>query len=186
VKLIVGLGNPGKAYSLTRHNIGFRCINYLSRQHNISLTRRQCQAQVGTGEIAGTPVVLAKPLTFMNSSGEAVSSLMQRFHIPVNDLVVVYDDLDLPAGKIRLRLGGSAAGHKGVESIISWLQSQDFARVRIGIGHPPAGKQDVISFLLSNLTSEEKAIIEAAIHKAAQAIYCLIAEGLTIAMNKYN
>jgi len=193
LKLIVGLGNPGKAYAHNRHNIGFRCINHLARLHSISMKQHHCRCQVGTGEIAGVEVLLAKPKTFVNLSGEAVGRLMRKYKIPVNDLIVIYDDLDLPLGKLRLRPGGSAGGHKGIKSIISALGSKDFCRIKVGIGRPtdedgnPLSDEDVIvGYVLSDFTPQEEAIIKPAIAKAAEAIQCIITEGITSAMNKFN
>lgn len=184
MKLVVGLGNPGKEYADTRHNVGFRCIDHLARQHRISLTQRQCRSQLGRGELAGIPVVLAKPRTFMNPSGEAVRLLVQKFLVPVADLVVIHDDLDLPPGVIRLRQGGSSGGHKGVESIISCLGSRDFLRLRVGIGRPQG--QDAITYVLSLPAPEEKKVIEETFVRVAAALSCLLTQGIETAMNQFN
>jgi PTH1 family peptidyl-tRNA hydrolase len=193
LKLIVGLGNPGKAYAHNRHNIGFRCINHLARLHSISMKQHQCRCQVGTGEIAGVEVLLAKPKTFVNLSGEAVGRLMRKYKIQVNDLIVICDDLDLPLGKLRLRPGGSAGGHKGINSIISALGSDDFCRIKVGIGRPTkeygtaiTDEDVIVGYVLSDFTPQEEAIIKPAIAKAAEAIQCIITEGITSAMNKFN
>ncbi len=138
MKLIVGLGNPGKEYSTNRHNIGFLCINHFARIHRITLDKKQGKARVGTGTVAGNDVVLAKPQTYMNASGVSVSQLMQKYKIALEDLIVVHDDLDLPLGKIRIRQGSSAAGHNGIKSIIASLGTQDFIRIRVGISRPQA------------------------------------------------
>lgn len=184
--MIVGLGNPGKDYADTRHNVGFRCINYLAKLHRIPLTQRQCRSLIGSGEIAGVPVVLAKPRTFMNSSGEAVKVLVQRFSVPIAGLVIIYDDLDLPVGKIRTREAGSSGGHKGIESIVSCLGSQDFSRIRVGIGRPEEKGQEAISYVLSPFSPAEKARVEEAIHQAAEAVRCILSEGVASAMNRFN
>ena len=186
MKLIVGLGNPGKAYADTRHNVGFRCINRLAKLYNIPLNQRQCRSRLGIGEIAGAQIILAKPQTFMNLSGKAVSLLVQKFQVPFEDLIVISDDLDLPLGKIRIRQGGSSGGHKGLESIIKSLGSQDFARIRIGIGHPEGEMPDTVAYVLSSFTPEEKGIIEEAIARVGEAIYCLLTEGVSTAMNRFN
>ena len=193
MKLIVGLGNPGKAYAHNRHNIGFRCINHLARLHSISMKQHQCRCQVGTGEIAGVEVLLAKPKTFVNLSGEAVGRLMRKYKIPVNDLIVICDDLDLPLGKLRLRPGGSAGGHKGIKSIISALGSDDFCRIKVGIGRPTkeygtaiTDEDVIVGYVLSDFTPQEEAIIKPAIAKVAEAIKSIITEGITSAMNKFN
>jgi PTH1 family peptidyl-tRNA hydrolase len=194
MKLIVGLGNPGKAYAHNRHNIGFRCINHLARLHSIPMKGHQCQSQIGIGKIAGVKVLLAKPKTFVNLSGEAVARLMRKYNnMAVDDLIVIYDDLDLPLGKLRLRPGGSAGGHKGINSIISTLESEDFPRIKVGIGRPT--KEDgtaitdedaIVSYVLSDFTPQEEAIIKPTIAQLAEAIHCILAEGITPAMNKFN
>ena len=193
MKLVVGLGNPGKAYAHNRHNIGFRCINHLGRLHSIPVKQRQCQSQIGIGKIAGVELLLVKPKTFVNRSGEAVSRLMHRHNIPVSDLLVICDDLDLPPGKLRLRQGGSSGGHKGIESIISALGSQDFHRIRIGIGRPATGsgmpvndEDSIISYVLGGFTPQEEKTIKPAIASVAEAVECILTEGITAAMNQFN
>jgi len=193
LKLIVGLGNPGKAYAHNRHNIGFRCINHLARLHSISIKGHQCQSQVGTGKIAGVEVLLAKPKTFVNLSGEAVGRLMRKYSIPVNNLIVIYDDLDLPLGKLRLRPSGSAGGHKGINSIISALGSEDFPRIKVGIGRPTTedgaaitDEDVIVGHVLNDFTPQEDAAIQPAIATAAEAIHCILTEGIVAAMNKFN
>lgn len=192
MKLIIGLGNPGKGYAHNRHNVGFRCVNQLARLHSINLKQHQCQSQVGLGKIAGTKVVLAKPKTFVNLSGEAVRSLLRKYNIAISDLLVIHDDLDLPLGRIRLRQGGSSGGHKGIKSIISAVGSQDFCRIKIGIGRSPRdqdSKHDVeivVNHVLSDFSSEEEQLIKLAITSAAEATEHIIAEGIVSAMNKFN
>jgi PTH1 family peptidyl-tRNA hydrolase len=193
MKLIIGLGNPGKTYAHNRHNIGFRCINHLAKLHSIPVKKHQCQSQIGTGKIAGIEVLLAKPKTFVNLSGEAVGRLMCKYKIPVNDLIVIYDDLDLPLGKLRLRPDGSAGGHKGIKSIISALGSKDFPRIKVGIGRPtnedgtPVTDEDaIVNYVLSDFTHPEEKAIKPAIARAAEAIHSIITEGITSAMNKFN
>jgi PTH1 family peptidyl-tRNA hydrolase len=193
LKLIVGLGNPGKTYAHNRHNIGFRCLNHLARLHSIQVKKHQCQSQTGSGRIAGVEVLLAKPKTFVNLSGEAVGPLMRRYKIKATDLIVIYDDLDLPLGKIRLRPGGSAGGHKGVKSIISALGSKDFCRIKVGIGHPTTDDgtaitdEDVIvGYVLSDFIPHEEAVIKPAIATVAEAIDCILTKGIVAAMNRFN
>lgn len=193
MNLIVGLGNPGKTYAHNRHNTGFRCVNHLARLHSIQVKKHQCQSQVGTGRIAGVEVLLAKPKTFVNLSGEAVGRLMQKYKITVSDLIVICDDLDLPLGKLRLRQGGSAGGHKGINSIISALGSKDFCRIKVGIGRPtdedgnPLSDEDVIvNYVLSNFTPQEDKVITPAIAQVAEAVHCILTEGIVAAMNKFN
>ncbi|MCJ7655503.1 MAG: aminoacyl-tRNA hydrolase [Dehalococcoidia bacterium] len=193
MNLIIGLGNPGNTYAHNRHNIGFRCINYLARLHSISMKQHQCRCQVGTGEIASVEVLLAKPKTFVNLSGEAIGRLMRKYKIPVNNLIVINDDLDLPLGKLRLRPGGSAGGHKGINSIISALGSEDFPRIKVGIGRPTKADGTVITdedvivgYVLSDFTPQEEAVIKPVIARAAEAIKSILTDGITTAMNKFN
>jgi PTH1 family peptidyl-tRNA hydrolase len=187
MKLIIGLGNPGRNYARNRHNIGFICINHLARSQGIKFDQKQSRARTGTGKIAGNEVVLAKPQTHMNSSGEAVSRLVKRFNINLDDLIVIHDDLDLPLGKIRLSSGSSSGGHKGINSIIKELGSRDFIRLRIGIGRPAGASEDeIIAYVLSDFSPEQRKAIAPAIPRASEAILCLLTEGLTPAMNKFN
>ena len=192
MKLIVGLGNPGRFYVNNRHNVGFRCLDHFARKQGISLNYRKARSRLGMGEVRGTKVVLAKPRTFMNLSGEAVAALMHRHRLPIEDLLVIYDDLDLPLGEIRIRERGSSGGHKGVNSIITHLGSQDFPRLRVGIAHREdetgalPKRVDTVEYVLSDFTAEEKAVIREVYPKVAGAIYCLITEGIKAAMNKHN
>ncbi|MBA7666979.1 Peptidyl-tRNA hydrolase [subsurface metagenome] len=193
MKLIVGLGNPGFLYSRNRHNVGFMCVRHLARTLGIRFDKKQGQARTGIGNIARKRVVLARPQTYMNASGESVCALVRKLNITPSDLIVIHDDLDLPPGKIRLRLGGGSGGHKGIESIIARLGSRDFYRVRVGVGRPdtvedPATDKEepVIAYVLSDFTREEKRIIDKIMPDVSQAIVCLLAEGLDAAMNKFN
>ncbi len=189
MKLIIGLGNPGRSYANNRHNIGFICLNYFARSHDIKFDRKQGQARTGRGKVAGNDVVLAKPQTYVNQSGESVSRLVKRFNISLDDLIVIHDDLDLPLGKIRISHGSSSGGHKGINSIINYLGSQDFTRIRIGIGRPDeaeVSEDDIIAYVLSDFTPEQRKAIAPIIPKVTEAILCLLTEGLTPAMNKYN
>jgi len=188
-KLIVGLGNPGRSYTHNRHNIGFICLNHFARTQGIKFDQKQGLARIGRGEVAGNKVMLARPQTYMNLSGQSVSRLIQKFNINPNDLLVIHDDLDLALAKIRIRQGGGSAGHKGIESIISYLKSQDFTRIRVGIGRPTKpilSEADIIDYVLSDFTAEEKQAIAQAIPVVSEAILCLLTEGLIAAMNKYN
>jgi PTH1 family peptidyl-tRNA hydrolase len=186
MKLIIGLGNPGKEYAGTRHNVGFRCINRLAKKHGISLKQRGSQAQFGIGEIEGNKVVLAKPRTFMNLSGNSLKLLIARFKVMSSDILIIHDELDLPLGKIRLYTGGGSGGHKGVESIIDELEGRDFIRIRLGIGRPPEDDPDAVDYVLSDFSPDEDVIIEDTIVKVTEAIQCLLREGMTAAMNKFN
>jgi len=191
MKLIVGLGNPGYLYARHRHNIGFMCVGHLGKLYKIGFDRKQASARTGMGAIARNNVILARPQTYMNASGESVSALMKKLNVTPADLTVIHDDLDLPVGKIRLRLGGGSGGHKGIESIIQRLGTRDFNRVRVGIGRPQADSESVkeeavISYVLSDFTPEEKEIIDKAIPQACEAVVALLNEGITEAMNKFN
>lgn len=191
MKLIVGLGNPGKVYVRNRHNVGYRCLDYFARLHSIKFERQWCQAKIGTGKVAGCDLLLAKPRTFVNLSGKSVGSLVQKHDISLSDLLVIYDDLDLPLGKIRLRPGGSSGGHKGMKSIISALGSQDFPRIRVGIGRPEVMDQSddedvVVNYVLGDFTPEEEKILKLTIINVAEAIDYFLTRGIEVAMSKFN
>ena len=191
MKLIIGLGNPGRSYSKNRHNIGFICLNHFARQQGIHFDKKQAKARTGTGNIDGIKAVLAKPQTYMNMSGQSASRLVNKFKVALGDLIVIHDDLDLPLGKLRIRQGGSSGGHKGVESIISELGSQDFIRIRVGIDRPnekvtEISEADIIEYVLNDFTTDEKQIINQIKAILSEAILCLLTEGLEAAMNKYN
>jgi PTH1 family peptidyl-tRNA hydrolase len=192
MKLIIGLGNPGRGYARNRHNIGFMCLGDFARKQGIRFDRKRGKARTGIGEVAGEGVILAKPQTFMNLSGESVSRLVSGFDIALDDLLVVHDDLDLSLGKIRLRRGGSSGGHKGVDSIISSLGSQDFPRLRVGIGRPASSEnhsesgEGIISYVLSDFTPVEKQIVTQVIPRVSEAMLYLLTDGLLPAMNRYN
>ncbi len=193
MKLIVGLGNPGYSYARSRHNIGFLCVRHLAREQNIRFDKKQGHARTGIGNIGRSRVVLARPQTYMNASGESVNALLRKLNLIPTDLIVIHDDLDMPTGKIRLRLGGGSGGHKGIDSIIARIGNSDFYRVRVGVGRPEitedseAVKEEaVIAYVLSDFTSEEKKVIEKTIPEVSHAVVCLLTEGLTAAMNKFN
>jgi PTH1 family peptidyl-tRNA hydrolase len=191
MKLIVGLGNPGKTYAHNRHNVGFRCLDYFARLHSVRFDRRQCQARVGIGKLRGEKLLLAKPGTFVNLSGKSVAGLVHKHDITLSDLLVIYDDLDLPLGKIRLRQSGSSGGHKGMNSIISALGSEDFPRIRVGIGRPQADAQSmsedaIVNYVLSDFSPQEEAIIKFIIATVAEAIDCFLTQGIEAAMSKFN
>ncbi|MFH1560937.1 MAG: aminoacyl-tRNA hydrolase [Chloroflexota bacterium] len=185
MKLVVGLGNPGRVYARSRHNVGFRCIDGISHDAGISMSDRRRLAVIGQGKLGQEDVVLAKPRTFMNNSGEALPYLISRFHTPLQDLIVIHDDMDLPLGKIRIRPSGSAGGHRGVESILDALRSPDFTRIRIGIGRPPPGMGEV-EFVLGTFTAEEAPLIGEAVVVVRNAVADVIGHDLEWAMNRYN
>lgn len=189
--LIVGLGNPGRVYSHNRHNVGYWCVNRLARLHGTSLRARRLAA-IGEGSIRGTPVLLAKPRTMVNRSGQAVAALLRNFKIDRRNMVVVCDDLDLPVGKLRLKAGGGHGGQKGLRSVIGAIGSGDFARVRIGIGRPvvdgqPSWEPDAVAaYVLSDPTPQELDALRAAVTQAAEAVETALHEGVEAAMNRYN
>lgn len=193
VKLIVGLGNPGQVYTHNRHNIGFICLKYLARTQGIKLDKKQGKARIGRGEIAGAEAVLARPQTYMNLSGESVVLLVRKFDIKLEDLLVIHDDLDLPLGKIRISRGSGSGGHNGVSSIIYSLGSQDFSRLRVGIGRPvpvgghsQIGEDDIVCYVLNDFTEEEKGVIMPVIPVVSEVALCFLSEGISRTMNRYN
>jgi len=182
--LIVGLGNPGRKYARNRHNVGFMIIDRLAQQHNLNFARQKGKAKIAQGNIGGRRVTLAKPLTYMNLSGESVSKLARFFKIPPERLLVIRDDLDLPLAHLRLRPGGGSGGHKGMKSIIEQLGTQSFPRLRIGIGRPLHG--DPVDFVLQDFSAEEWIDIDRSIDRAVEAIEHWLAHGIDAAMNLFN
>lgn len=185
MKLIVGLGNPGRRYRGTRHNVGWEVIARLAGRAAIRVNEDEGFAEVGRGTIGGRRVLLARPFTYMNVSGEAVRDLRRRHRLRPEDILVVVDDIDLPLGRLRLRAGGSAGGHNGLRSVIEALGTTEFPRLRVGIGRPPEGT-DPAEFVLTRFTSEEAPVAQASIERAADAVELAITEGLTAAMNRFN
>ncbi len=191
-RLIVGLGNPGTKYAGNRHNIGFMCVDRFVRDNSLTFARNNSQAKIVEGRIAGHDIVLAKPQTFMNNSGESVGRLVRKFKVKIDNLIVIHDDLDLPLGRIRIRLGGSSGGHKGINSIVEHTGNQDFIRVRVGIGRPnvletgKTNEDEVITYVLGDFTTEEKLMIGEVIPCVSEALQSLLDAGLTETMNKYN
>jgi PTH1 family peptidyl-tRNA hydrolase len=186
MKLIVGLGNPGDYYKGSRHNVGFMAVSQLSKKIGASFSKKECNARTAHGTINGTDVVLARPQTYMNNSGESVNALMRKFKVSKEDLIVIHDDMDLPVAKLRIRSGGSAGGHNGIKSIIAKTATQDFTRIKLGIGHPSHQKDEVIDYVLENFTKEEKQELNTSIDKACEAVIDIIENGVEYAMNKYN
>ncbi|MBI3473564.1 MAG: aminoacyl-tRNA hydrolase [Candidatus Solibacter usitatus] len=183
--LVVGLGNPGEEYAATPHNAGFRVIDRLAGAHGIRVSRKDSQALAGVGQIAGRPVMLAKPQTFMNLSGAAVARLMEKHRIAVGDLIVIWDELNLPWGGLRVLAKGSAGGHNGAQSVIRSVGTQEFCRVRLGVnpGHPV---RDGAEYLLAPMRRPQQQELEAAEERAAEAVASIIAEGVEKSMTKYN
>lgn len=183
--LVVGLGNPGAEYARTRHNAGFMVVDRLAADLGVEVGRVWLRSLVGLGYLDGKRVILAKPLTYMNRSGEAVGLLLRWYGLTPQDLLVISDDLDLPVGQLRLRRSGSSGGHRGLQSIIEHLGGGGFARLRVGIGRPPEGVA-VVDWVLSEFTPEEQPEVERALAAASQAVRLALTEGLEAAMNRYN
>ena len=184
--LIVGLGNPGEEYTKTRHNIGFQCVNELARRHGLDFDKKIANSRVAEGQIAGQRVALAKPFTYMNVIGQALVGLSQWYKIaPPQELLVIYDELDLPFGTLRLRERGSAGTHNGMKSAVGQLGSQLFPRLRIGIGQGPPGR-DAASYVLGRFTRGEQDQVPEIIARAADAVEVVLREGLIAAMNQFN
>jgi PTH1 family peptidyl-tRNA hydrolase len=183
--LIVGLGNPGREYAGNRHNVGFDCVDLLAEKHGIALSRSQHKARLGTGQVAGRRAILAEPQTYVNSSGEAVGAVARYYKVAPEDVLVIYDDLDLPQGTIRLRPGGSSGGHNGIKSIIEHLGTQAFPRVRIGIGRPP-GRMEPKDYVLQDFSAAEREGMAEVYDRVVDAVETFIREGIREAMNRYN
>lgn len=169
MKWFVGLGNPGSQYEKTRHNIGFMALDEFARRHNIAIRQSKCKALVGEGIVQGEKIALIKPMTYMNLSGEAVRAFMDYYKVDLADLIVVYDDLDTPIGKNRLRYQGSAGGHNGIKSIIQHIGTQTFNRIRMGISRPEPGYA-IVDYVLSNFAKQEKPLLEHSIEEACDAL----------------
>jgi PTH1 family peptidyl-tRNA hydrolase len=183
--LVAGLGNPGEEYALTPHNLGFLTVDRLAERNGIRITRRDSKALTGLGETGGRQVMLAKPQTFMNLSGTSLAPLMEKHSIELANLVVVYDELDLPWGALRIKPRGSAAGHNGMKSVIQSLRTSDVIRVRIGV-HPGHPLNSGTEYLLAPMKRSQMKELDELVGKAADAVSSIIAEGVEMAMTKYN
>lgn len=188
MKLIVGLGNPGKQYEMTRHNVGFLVVDAISKNEKFSLFTldKKFNAEISKGNILTHPIILAKPLTYMNNSGLAVRAISDYFKIPPRDIMVIHDDLDLPLAKIRISQKSSSGGHKGVESIIRHLQTQDFARFRLGIAGEHAKDMNAEEYVLKNFSQEEYQKITSSLSLVIEAIESSVCLGIIEAMNEFN
>ena len=182
--IIVGLGNPGKKYENTKHNVGFITLDFLADKNDIKINKIKHKALVGEGTISGQKVLLVKPQTFMNLSGNSVKEVMDYYKIDIENLIVIYDDVDIPMGRLRVRKKGSAGTHNGMRSIIYDLQEDGFPRVRIGIGGDR--KMSLAGYVLGGFGKEEKSTMEDTVKRAAMAIECIIEKGIDIAMGEYN
>ena len=183
--LIVGLGNPGREYRENRHNIGFMLIDRLAIELNVRFTRQQSKALVATTNYNECRIILAKPQTFMNLSGQSVQGLIHFYKLPLTNLLVAHDDLDLPLGTIRIRPDGGSAGQKGIESIIERLGTDEFPRLRLGIGRPP-GRMEAPDYVLQDFPAGEMTVISETLNLAVEAALTFVNEGLDVAMNRFN
>lgn len=185
LRMIVGLGNPGREYERHRHNVGFQCLDLLASKHGLSFDERRNKAALARGVILGRRVILVRPLTFMNAAGTAVAPVARFFKVLPSDLLVVYDDLDLPLGRIRVRPEGGSGGHNGMKSIIQHLGTQAFPRVRVGIGRPP-GRMDPADYVLQDFTPEQEEVMAEVRDRVVEAIECWLQNGVVEAMNAFN
>jgi PTH1 family peptidyl-tRNA hydrolase len=183
--LIVGLGNPGRRFAHNRHNAGFQCLDRLARAHHLTFDERRGRGWLALGRIEGRSVVLLKPETFMNDSGRSVGPVSRFYKVPPERLLVIYDDLDLSLGSVRLRAEGGSGGHKGMRSIIAQLGGQGFPRVRVGIGRPP-GRMDPADYVLQNFDGDERLVMEEVYDWVARAVQGWLMDGIDVAMTKFN
>ena len=185
MKIIAGLGNPGTEYAQTKHNVGFMLVDALAERLNAPAWKEDFFSAITEVRIGGEKIFLVKPLTYMNNSGEALGPMLSYYKMDADDLVVVHDDMDISVGTVRIRKKGSSGGHNGIKSILAHVGSEDFARVRIGIGRPPAGWK-VINHVLAPFAAEDAPKIRAAIDYLLPAVECIVTDGVDLAMNKYN
>ncbi len=186
MKIIVGLGNPGKKYDDTRHNIGFAFIEAFAHKHGIKINKSECKALTGIGRIAGEQVVLAKPQTFMNLSGESIKSLCAKYKCEPENIIIIFDDISLDVGKLRIRLKGSAGGHNGIKSIIYQLQSDEFPRLKVGVGGKPFEGMDLADHVLGKFSKDEVKVLIELIPDACTALEMMLEGNAAGAMNSYN
>lgn len=182
--IIAGLGNPGKKYENTRHNMGFMAVDFLAEKYDIKVNKLKFRALTGEGRIAGQKVLLIKPQTYMNLSGESVRMALEYYKAEPEDLIVIYDDVDIPTGTVRIRKKGSAGTHNGMKNILYHIQSEDFPRIRVGIGS--GKKEDMIDYVTGGIPKSEATILIEAVEKAACGAACIVEKGIEKAMNEYN
>lgn len=185
MKIIAGLGNPEKKYEMTRHNIGFRIIDALAERYNIRINEKKHNGLIGKGIINGEKVILVKPQTYMNLSGNCIRPVCDYYRTEPEDCIIIYDDISLAPGKIRIRKKGSAGGHNGIKSIISMFGSDNFPRLKFGVGDKPADT-DLVNHVLGRFSKEDEIIVKSEVEKACEAAVCMISEGYDAAMNRYN
>jgi PTH1 family peptidyl-tRNA hydrolase len=184
MRLIVGLGNPGMQYAGTRHNVGFEVIELLSKRHDIPVRRRTLRSVLGDGTIEGEKVILSRPMTFMNLSGEAVGAISRMYKIPPEDVIVIVDDIAIPVGSVRLRVKGSSGGHNGLESIENHLNSREYPRIRIGVGSARPGA--MVDHVLGKFSRSERELVDEAAERAADAVEFALQDSFENAMNRFN
>lgn len=184
--VIAGLGNPGTKYSQTRHNIGFVTVDEIAFRHNIQFNKVKFKACYGEGTIAGKKVILVKPQTFMNESGEALREILEWYRLPIQNMVVIYDDIDIDPGKIRIRESGSAGTHNGMRSVIFHVRSQDFIRVRIGVGRPDNPAHELVDYVLGKFPKEQHPVMLEAVKKAADFVQEILKNGTDSSINMFN
>lgn len=183
--LIVGLGNPEEDYSKTRHNMGFNVINKIASEYGIEMNKKKFDALYGEGKIENQKVILLKPQTYMNLSGKSIIQVVNFYKIPLENICVIYDDMDITPGEIKIRKKGGSGSHNGMKSVVAELNSKDFARIRVGIGTPKF-KDDSINYVIGAIPEEEMKILDEAVIKAKDAIKSIIKDGIDNAMNKFN
>lgn len=183
--IVVGLGNPGDRFIQTKHNIGFITVDYLAERMGVKINKVKHKALIGEGALGGEKVMLVKPQTFMNLSGQSVMDIVGFYKVPLENLIVIYDDIDLPVGKVRIRPSGSSGTHNGMRNIIYLLGKQNFPRVRIGVGKQP-DYMDLADYVMTKFTGEEVPLMEEAVKSSALAVEEIVKSGINIAMNKYN
>ncbi|MDP4144515.1 MAG: aminoacyl-tRNA hydrolase [Bacillota bacterium] len=181
--LVIGLGNPGDEYRHTRHNVGFDVVDLFSQKYNIEMNRLKFKGIYGEGRIGAEKIILLKPTTYMNLSGESLNEAVKFYKIPNDKIIVVYDDISLDVGKLRIRSKGSAGGHNGIKSIIAHLSSDEFPRIKVGVGQPNG---DLVSHVLGGFQKEDKDKIEKVFNVAVEAVECIISKGIVESMNKFN
>ncbi len=182
--VIAGLGNPGKKYENTRHNIGFITIDHIAETYNIKVDKLKFKSLVGEGRIAGQKVILVKPQTYMNLSGDAIREVMNFYKLDSENLIVIYDDIDIELGALRIRKNGSGGTHNGMRSIVSQLGTRDFPRIRIGIG--TSKSKDLVDHVIGNFSKTEKTVLEDTVKSAAASVECMLGSGIDMAMNRFN
>lgn len=184
--IIAGLGNPGKKYENTRHNMGFLAVDLLAEKYGIKVNKIKFKALVGEGRIAGQKVLLVKPQTYMNLSGESIRQVLEYYKVEPEELIVIYDDIDIPTGAVRIRSKGSAGTHNGMRNIVYQIQSDAFPRVRVGIGAEKGTKVDLVNYVTGGVSKSEKTLLEESLTKAAEGAACIVEKGIDRAMNLYN